>query len=291
MPIEHLEQVPRLCKRPLEPIMETLNALLDSISIQYGANWSYAGGMARDLYLGKPYNDFDIVSDKPHVFMQELSKMKLYREEQPTREGVNGQDYFLDPYSNDRWHPIHFMHTNSPLGYAPATFDMSLNQVSLKSDGYFYAPAQTWKDLDSGLLRRMQEVVTTTLLMRAVRFSHKLNFRIHDDFVKEIEERILKEKLDTQYFYRQAGKMIADGVEKPCFEHLERLGVQEIKGFSSLQQWMTNTEAIDFEGFYEEEIRIAYGGVMRNPNPLAPGQTEAPTEPRLTIDDDDFLPF
>lgn len=263
---DHLTHISRPFKKEFPAVMRTLSSILDSIEVEIDAPWAFVGGIARDLYLGHPYNDLDIVSTRPLKVLQTLSDMGLY-EESPQEYGVRSQDYFVDPYHTSERHPIHIFATASNFGYAPSSFDFTMNQIALKSDGCFYATAKVWRDLDKGRIRRVQELVTTTLLMRAIRFTHRFGFDIEEAFQQEIKERIQANPLDTAYFIRQATKMIEDDVAEPCLLHMKQWGVKEVQDFDSLQAAIAHCLKPDTERF-EENTRDYYRDSLAQATPV-----------------------
>jgi hypothetical protein len=204
----------RPLKTELDGVTKILIGLLNNISVEARSHWSFSGGFARDLYLGTPFNDYDICSYNEHSIQQSMEEMGVLALGNQEGDEIP-HDYFIDPYDfNKSQYPIHWIHADDPWAYAPKHFDFSINQICLKPDGYFYAPTFTWRDLDRKIIRKVVDRTTTNHVMRAIRFSAKYGFEMHEELIKDIKEKVEdRDSLDTLSMIRNAEKMVEDDVE------------------------------------------------------------------------------
>lgn len=239
-------------KGQLPGIMNRLSPILDSIALQHEFDWSYVGGVARDLYLNEPYNDLDIATQAPDTVMNELRRMRLFSSDSEYHSRIRPQDYFHDPNNPNLTYPIHFIPTGSPFGYAPNDFDFTINQLSLKSNGMFFASPKTWHDFNHKIIDTDWGEVSTTTLMRAIRFATKLDFRLSEKMIDLMRKRIETAPLDTMYFSAQLKKMEQDGVHIASFDYLKSFDVKEVSSFSNFEDCLAYYETPNLQEVHIE---------------------------------------
>lgn len=243
----------RPLRHPIPSIMMKLAKILDSVAAERDASWSYVGGIARDLHYGTDYNDFDIASDQPDTMINVLREMGLYDIETSGHSRIRAQEYFLNPVDPTDRYPIHFIPTASPFGYAPNDFDLTLNQLSLKSDGQLYAAPKTWHDLEHKIINTDWETLSTTTLMRAIRFATKLDFRLSENVIDLIRKRVEQGPLDTLYFSSQLKKMQEDGVHVASFDFLKSFGIKEVEQFSNFEDCLEHYQTPNLQHVFVEQ--------------------------------------
>lgn len=230
-------------RRPFEgsfdSYLQTFIQLMDGIAAQYSCHWSFAGGFARDLYKGTPWNDFDVCTPNVDAAKRILHEMGVL--EIGEQEGSRiPHDYYFDPYSFDKKKtPIHWIQADDEWAFAPQNFDFGINRICLKSDGYFYAPTSTWRDLDKGVIRKTADRMSTNLALRAIRFAAKYGFAIDSSLNKEIVERIASEtSMGTDVLLQNVNKMIEDGVGDKAFKMMQRRHFPDIEGCTKVEQYV-----------------------------------------------------
>jgi hypothetical protein len=245
-------------KRPLKvELDETTKTFIDimnSVAPECGSHWSFSGGFARDLWLGKPWNDYDVCLENNHLAAQRLEEMGLL-EKGVQEENEIPHDYYVDPYSfNKEKRPIHWIHADNGWAYAPKHFDFSINQICLKPDGYFHAPTLTWRDLDRGIIRKVAERMTTNLAMRAIRFACKYDFTLHETMVEQLKQHI-STPMDTLLLIRNANKMVEDGVGDKCLELMKSLDWPDTKECEAMTDYLRvlNNLVVTGQGHREPE--------------------------------------
>lgn len=233
------------CPVPIPDDVQVFMDLMDGIAAQSGASWSFVGGFARDMLLGKQPNDFDVCSQNNYTFQHILSEMKCLDigEQQNTREKPH--DKFYNPYSFEkRPYDIHWIEADEQAAFAPTRFDFTINHFAMKSDGRIYAPDYAWKDLLVDKVLKLSDEApshTTNILMRAVRFSVKYGLTIDPNSLDKFKQRIEAiEKHDAQLgddlLIKHYRKMIADDVQVQCYELLTELGLPTMKHGNSLEE-------------------------------------------------------
>jgi hypothetical protein len=246
-------------KRPLKKELdETTKTLIDVLNMlvpEVNTHWSFSGGFARDTYLDKPFNDYDVCMNNYHTIINRLDEMGLI--ERGVAEGDEiPHDYYVDPYSfSKKKYPIHWIQADNDWAYAPQHFDFSINQICLKPDGYFYAPTYTWRDLDRKVIRKVADRMTSNIAMRAVRFAAKYGFTIHEDLVKEIKKTVM-EPMDTILLMRNANKMIEDDVGPQSLAIMKELQFPFVEFCETMEDYIKiqNDAIIDGSG-YREPVR------------------------------------
>ena len=188
-----------------------LAEIMNSIVLEFGSDWSFVGGYARDKWLGQSPNDYDICVMSAERVTSILNTMGLLQTNPPTPTTIP-HDYYLDPYDmSGHKHPIHWIHADDERAYAPKHFDFTINQICLKQDGYFYAPKYTWDDFDKKIIRKIADKMSPNIAFRAIRFACRYGFTIHKDLVKEIIESASR-PIDVLVYANNLRKMVDDEV-------------------------------------------------------------------------------
>lgn len=230
-------------KRPLkielDDTTKTLSGIMDGVSAEGQTHWSFSGGFARDIYLGYPWNDYDICSFNTGLAQQRMQEMGILAIGHQDSDEIP-HDYYVDPYDfSKQQYPIHWIHADDQWAYAPKHFDFSINQICLKPDNYFYAPTYAWRDFDRKIIRKVPERMTTNILMRSVRFAAKYKFTLHENLIKEIKEKVVKqEEIDTLALIRNAQKMIEDDVENDSLALMKELGFPKADEATSIEDFI-----------------------------------------------------
>lgn len=250
----------RLCEAEIDTTMKTFMDIMDGVAAQRSEQWSFAGGLPRDLYKGKPFNDYDVCIRDVEFARAALEQVGVLVKGEYT-DGEIPHDFYVDPYSFDkRQVPIHWIHAEDAWAFAPTHFDFGINQICLKSDGYFYAPKATWRDLDRGIIRMTADKLTTSSVARAIRFSAKYDMTIDSDLNKEIGEFVAG-RVDTNYLLRTCIKMIEDGTEERCFKFMQRRKFPHMEECKTMDDYIRKLERIIIGGQgYRERITRRGGG-------------------------------
>lgn len=212
----------------LDSTSNALLQILGTIEAEGTAPFGLTGGFVRNLLGNKPYNDFDISSENTDRYRVVLLQMNLLS--RPTHRQINGimqHDRFMNPYDIGKSsNNLHWIETNEQQGFPPNSFDFSVNEFTIKSDGLIYAPTYAWRHWDSKLLkanRREGMKWTTNLILRAVRFSSLLDFKIDKDDFAVMKERLESSDVDTIRCIQGFKKIIEDNVEDKAMETLLKL--------------------------------------------------------------------
>ena len=208
--------IPVIERRPFEgefsETTKTLIDLMDGVAAELGRHWSFAGGFARDNYLGTPWNDYDICIQRSHKARHILEKANLVSLGRQVGSEIP-HDYFIDPYDfSGKQYPIHWIDADDEWALAPKHFDFSINHICLKSDGFYHAPDYAWRDIDNKVLRKMTDRMTTNLIMRAIRFTAKYDLRIDSTFPDEIDKHLVNERIGNDIILHNAKTMVEDEV-------------------------------------------------------------------------------
>lgn len=245
--LEDITYVRRPLGKKMDLITRTLIEVMNNISVSCKSEWSFVGGFARDMYLGYPYNDYDICIQDVGKAKILLSDMNLLEQSLPTGREIP-HDYYVDPYEFvKKKYPVHFIHADDPGAYAPRHFDFTMNQIALMPDGYFYAPPYVWRDLDRKVIRMARETYTINTLLRAIRFSFKYNFMIDEEILKKGKEQIA-EPIDTLLLIRNLKKMIEDNVGNESFLFMKDFGFSETKDCETIEECIALQEEKVFNG-------------------------------------------
>jgi hypothetical protein len=246
-------------RRPFEGMidgtMRTFMDLMNTIGAEQGVHWSFAGGLPRDFYKGKPWNDYDVcIRDTQHA-RRVLEQMGTLITAQQNG-GEIPHDTYSDPYSFSKSEiPVHWIEADDEHAFAPVRFDFSINQICLKPDGFFYAPTYAWRDLDKGIVRKTTERMTSNLATRAIRFAAKYDFTIDSDLNKAIAEQVTQ-PMGTDILLRNCYKMIEDGVEEQCFKMMKKRKFPHMEDCKTMDDYIRvlNNMIINGQGHREEII-------------------------------------
>lgn len=232
-------------ERELDSDVGVLVDVLSDIEMQFDCRFALTGGFIRDYGI-RPYNDVDIVATNVHTFERELRRLGMYRV--PEGRGDNiPQAYFLNPYSLKEL-PIHFIEADNQFADAPKHFDFTVNQFALKSDMQVYATPQTWLDFNKKILRMNKDAnLTTNAVMRAVRFSAKLDFVFDTKTETTLREYVAKlvdgarpaeGQLATASNRVVSGikKMVEDGVAEKSLLLLKELKFPHVENMRDLME-------------------------------------------------------
>lgn len=193
----------------LDSTAKALMEILSMIELETGKQFAFVGGFTRD-YGKRHYNDLDICTRDVHLYRLRLLQLGVLRHGEEDEDGRIPHDYFINPYDfYKKEFPIHFIYTNYECGFAPDSFDYSINEFSLKSDMMVYAPTYSWRDLEKKVIRYNSELnVTTNAIMRGVRFAARLGFELEPQTRKRFME-FLEDK-DVQI----ASNRVIIGIDK-----------------------------------------------------------------------------
>jgi hypothetical protein len=201
----------------LDSTSQALLQIMTSIEAEGYPCFGLTGGFVRNLLGRKHYNDFDICSQDVDIYRYTLDRMGLLKMAQRNTAGIIHHDRFMNPYDiGQSSNNLHWMDTNELQGYPPPTFDFSVNEFTLKSDGWIHAPTYAWRHWDARLIkanRRPNMVWTTNLILRAVRFAALLDFHIDKDDFAMMKKRLETSDVDTVRCIQGFKKMMNDGVE------------------------------------------------------------------------------
>lgn len=244
-------------RRPFEGqidgTMKTFMNIMDSFAAEARVQWSFTGGFPRDLYLGKSWNDYDVCIRDTSWARQVMEEMGVLVLNRPQANEIP-HDIYCDPYSFNKLEiPIHWINADDERGLAPIRFDFSINQISLKSDGFLYAPTYAWRDLDRGIVRKTTDRMTTNLATRAIRFAAKYGFAIDTPLNAEIKE-LVKQPMGTDILLRNCKKMIDDGVGITCFKIMKNRGFPHMEDCKTIEDYIRklNNMIIGGQGHHEE---------------------------------------
>lgn len=243
----------RPLRRDLDITTKTLVEVMNSVAVEQGSHWSFAGGFARDLYLGTSWNDYDICILNLHLVKENLQKMGLLEIGRQERDEIP-HDYYVDPYDFSRKkYPIHWIQADNPWAFAPVHFDFSINQICLKSDGLFYAPTYAWKDLDKRIIRKVACRMSGNLALRAIRFAAKYDYSIHSDLEEEMKNYLSTTKIGTDILLNNVKKMVEDEVGIKAFKMMQRRHFPHIEDCTSIEQYMKalNDLIVSGQGYRE----------------------------------------
>lgn len=228
-------------KRPLRTDLTdttlTFIEIMNTVMASLRGSWSFVGGFARDTYLGTPYNDYDVCVPSIPMVQESLMTMGVLDITQAVDMEIP-HDYYIDPYDfQKRQIPVHWIAPMSETAYAPDHFDFSINQICLKTDGFFHAPTQTWRDLDRGIIRRTGLHASANIAIRAIRFASRYGFTIEDELDKEITE-FAKGPLDTVMLKRNLHKMVDDGVGEQALGLLQHYGFARTDECETIEEYI-----------------------------------------------------
>jgi hypothetical protein len=222
--------------------------------------FAFVGGFTRD-YGKRPYNDLDIAAVNPDYLRTALQEMHVLKAVEHQEGDRIPHDTYFNPYVFDHTGiPVHFIHSGNENGYAPNSFDFSINEFALKSDMYVYAPTFAWRDLHSKVLRfNDNQPVTTNCIMRGVRFAAKTGFTFDKktaerfiDYLKNAKSGRYKagrastlgdaepqNRLGSNRVLLGVDKMIEDGVEEKGFELLKALNFEGVHDLQNIHELRT----------------------------------------------------
>jgi hypothetical protein len=233
--------------------MKTFMDIMDSVAMEHGTQWSFAGGFPRDLYKGKHWNDYDVcIRDVPYArdILEKTGVLALGQQ-----DGTEiPHDIYCDPYTFTKSEiPVHWINADDEWAFAPVRFDFSINQICLKSDGFFYAPKYAWRDLDRGIIRKTTDRMTTNLATRAIRFAAKYGFTIDTPLNAEIKEAV-KEPMGTDILLRNCLKMVEDEVGDTCFKIMKNRGFPHMEECKTMGDYIRklNNMIVSGQGHREE---------------------------------------
>lgn len=247
-------------KRPLRAdLTDTTLTFIEIMNIatkRISADWSFVGGFARDMYLGREWNDFDVCVPGIHRVRNELVEMGILELGHQVDMEVP-HDYYINPYDfQKRKSPVHWIQAANADAYAPQDFDFSINQLALKADGSFYAPTFAWRDLDRGIIRRTAMRNSANIALRGIRFACRYGFTIEEEFNKEIVE-FAKGPIDTVMFKRNLHKMIEDGVAEQALTVLKNYGFPRADECQTIEDYIAIQDQLILSGEgYREPVEM-----------------------------------
>jgi len=240
----------------LDEVANVFSDIMSSVGIKHGHKWSFGGGFARDLYLGLPYNDFDVIVEgfSGYLYSSELQKMKVLAppsEEEVEEQRIiqdelrlypNPHNYFVNPYDFKESHyPVHIIESNNSSVYGPEHFDFSLNHLTLHTDGYFYAPNHVWRDLDNKQIRLVGPALTINTVMRLVRFRAKTGFSVHPNTEKKIKKYLKGiEHFHANVVLLNMFKMREDNLEEESFEIMKEMDLPRVAKATDFESHLQN---------------------------------------------------
>lgn len=232
--------------------------IMNTITAPLEGDWSFVGGFPRDLYLGESPNDYDVCAYSGTQASDYLYEMGL-TETQVSLHGEVPHDHFINPYGFDKTPLlIHWIPTEDRLAYAPEDFDFTINQIALKSDGYFYAPTQTWQDVDAGIVRKNTSRSTANIAVRAIRFACKYGFQIEASFQEEIKQ-LARGDIDTFMFKANLEKMQDESSPEQVLEMLRAYGFPRAHDFATLAGYIQWQDDLILSGnAYRDPARSRY---------------------------------
>lgn len=242
----------------LDETTKTFIQIMNNIASERGIQWSFSGGFARDLYLGYPWNDYDVCTNSNRFFINKLKEMNLLVEGEQVDTEI-AHDYYYDPYDFSRHpYPIHWIDADDNWAYAPRHFDFTINHICLKSDGYFHAPTYAWKDLDKKIIRRANNKITSNMALRAIRFSSKFGFTIDSELEEEIKS-LMEKPMDVVVLLRNLKKMVEDGVEETCYSKMKKRNFPYMEETSNMDEYMEKVNNMILSGDgYREPVHNTY---------------------------------
>lgn len=248
----------------LDSTSKILMDILSNIQAETGQEFSLCGGFVRNSLLGLPYNDFDICTPNSWMFRDIMQKMGILEmaEQEYDDNGTRLHDKFRDPYNlSGKTYPVHWVPTNDYNGYTPDTFDFSVNEFSLKSDGLLHAPTYAWRHFNKKILRANPNIgITTNMIMRAIRFAAVTGFTLDQQSIDRMKERFQKAPLDSFRVYCGVKKMLEDGVGNESYALMQKLGFRDIDDFDNIMELYEHASDEVKSGNYHRDHGADYHG-------------------------------
>ena len=227
--------------------LSLIASLLDVAASYFGSQWSFVGGVPRDIYFDKLYHDYDVcIAYNLHSIIQFLEDMGVLIDDLPNQERESHTHFYLfNPYQfRSNPYPIHFISAEEHGAFAPLRFDYTINHLSLKSNGYLYVPHYVKKDLERRILRKSSVArMGTTEVMRAIRFACRYELAIHPDTEEAMKNRIQlhhdeEAYMGTDILLKHARKMQKDGLDDLCFDMMKKFHLPYVEEVNNLSQYI-----------------------------------------------------
>ncbi|MDV2683494.1 CCA tRNA nucleotidyltransferase [Alkalihalophilus lindianensis] len=224
------------------PVLEKLEA--------HGFRAHIVGGAVRDLLMGRPIDDVDIVtSAKPVVICTLFPKTFTMNNQHETV--IVRHDHHLFEVTTER---------NGSLQSDLMARDFTVNSIALKSDGSLLDPLNGQADLDDKVLRSYQPMKRMTedplRMLRAVRFMSDLGFSLDRELMNTIKTEASKlQYMAIERIVKEFYKLICGKHRNEALEILRETKLYQYCQIPSLNNETINKlKQLPSVGVYSEEI-------------------------------------
>lgn len=206
------------------------------------------GGFARDLMIGVPTQDIDLVAEGNGIaFARELARelggrvrehqkfltaVVIYHDNSGTERHIDVATARLEYYEYPAALPTVEL---SSLKMDLFRRDFSINALAIRLDGEFYGNVEDFfggrRDIKDKLIRVLHTlsfVEDPTRCIRAVRFEQRYKYRIGpgtEKLIKNILPKHLLEKLSPDRLFNEIRHLCEEENGAACFERLDDLGI------------------------------------------------------------------
>ena len=214
-----------LMKERIRPKILNLLRLLGSLAEEIDMKAYVVGGFVRDLLLGIPNEDVDVVVEGDGTefarYVAKFLKVKVVTHEQFMTASLFFKDGFRVDVATAR---TEYYEAPAKLPQVDISTikkdlyrrDFTINAMAIKLNpsefGTLYDFFGGRKDLEEGIIRALHTlsfIDDPTRILRAVRFEQRFDFRI-----EEVTERLIREAVDGGYLEKVTGMRLRQEVEK-----------------------------------------------------------------------------
>lgn len=240
--------VAKLIRERLPREMQDILKLAGELGKKMGLPVYAVGGFVRDILIGYPTQDIDLVAEGNGIaFARELARelggrvrehqkfltsVVIYHDEKGVERHVDVATARLEYYEYPAALPTVEL---SSIKMDLFRRDFSINALAVRLDGDFYGDLQDFfggrRDIRDRLIRVLHTlsfVEDPTRCIRAVRFEQRYKFRIGpgtEKLIKNILSMQLLEKLSADRLFHEIRHIADEENASACFERLDNLGI------------------------------------------------------------------
>ena len=217
--------VREIMRERIKPRILNLLRLFGTLGDEIGMKVYVVGGFVRDLLLGIPNEDVDIVVEgdgtKFAEYVSKFLKVKVVTHEQFMTASLFFKDGFRVDVATAR---TEYYESPAKLPQVDISTikkdlyrrDFTINAMAIKLNpsefGTLYDFFGGRKDLEEGIIRALHTlsfIDDPTRILRAVRFEQRFDFKI-----EETTERLIREAVEGEYLEKVTGMRIRQEIEK-----------------------------------------------------------------------------
>ncbi|MCD6449818.1 MAG: CBS domain-containing protein [Thermotogaceae bacterium] len=241
-----------IMRERIPPRILNLLRLLGTLAEEIDMKIYVVGGFVRDLLLGKPNEDIDIVVEGSGVefakYVAKFFKVKVVNHDQFMTASLFFKDGFRIDIATAR---TEYYQSPAKLPEVDISTirndlyrrDFTINAMAIKLNpgefGILYDFFSGKKDLENGIIRALHTlsfVDDPTRILRAVRFEQRFDFRI-----EEVTEKLMREAVDNGYLEKVTGMRLRQEIEKILKESEPLKTIRRLASFDAIKHLFPRT--------------------------------------------------